>query len=483
MARHVAILHGWSDTSESFRPLATFLAKNGYEPVNLWLGDYISMDDDVKIEDVANRMEAVVAQKLKDNELAAHFDMIVHSTGGLVARQWITEYYASQGRGCPVERLVMLAPANFGSRLAVLGKSMLGRIFKGATNFFHTGTEMLNALELASPFQWRLAQRDLFVPEGQANSLAVYGYGDRLVAPFVIIGSHPYAGLRALVNEKGGADGTVRVAAASLNVNGMTVDFASKPALETPEIRTWQRRHGDMEIPLAVLPDRDHASIINPSAMGLKVASDEIKNRLGRLILQALACDTRDRYAAMAVEWDKISEDTASLADDKNRRDQLFIDGSQVNSEFFHQYYQVNVRVEDNHGNPVPDFFLEFFGPEANWGSEAFYFHKEVLERVDNNKLGAENRCFYIDRNDLVLNFYKMIPEGIEKILRATITAAPPGPNVSYFSTENHQAKGRIEVHGIKDDYRWLRRNSTHFVRIIIPRIPRDQVFRLQRFT
>ena len=33
MARQVVILHGWSDTPESFRPLARFLTENGFEAV------------------------------------------------------------------------------------------------------------------------------------------------------------------------------------------------------------------------------------------------------------------------------------------------------------------------------------------------------------------------------------------------------------------------------------------------------------------
>ncbi len=61
----------------------------------------------------------------------------------------------------------MLAPANFGSALAHKGRSMLGRVFKGWKTGFETGEEMLYALELASPFQWDLAQADLFVPEGK----------------------------------------------------------------------------------------------------------------------------------------------------------------------------------------------------------------------------------------------------------------------------------------------------------------------------
>ena len=98
--RQVVIVHGWSDTSRSFRPLVEFLRANGYEVVLLWLGDYISLDDDVRVEDVGKRMEQVVRERMMAGELADEFDLIVHSTGGLVAREWISAHYDDITR-CP----------------------------------------------------------------------------------------------------------------------------------------------------------------------------------------------------------------------------------------------------------------------------------------------------------------------------------------------------------------------------------------------
>src|SRR5207245_2308666 len=123
-------LHGWSDTSKSFLTLRDFLTGNGYPTAQIWLGDYVSMDDDVRVEDVGKRMESVIRAAISANKLTVPFDLIVHSTGGLVAREWLSRYYPD-GAGAPIKRLIMLAPANFGSRLATLGKSMIGRVAKG----------------------------------------------------------------------------------------------------------------------------------------------------------------------------------------------------------------------------------------------------------------------------------------------------------------------------------------------------------------
>jgi len=479
MANSVVILHGWSDTSKSFRNLAAFLSGQGFDVVDLWLGDYISMDDDVTIADVAKRMEAVIAEHISSDRLSRTFDMVVHSTGGLVARRWIVDFYTDQNRRCPLKRLLMLAPANHGSPLAAMGKSMLGRLFKGAKNFFHTGTEMLNGLELASPFQWSLVQRDIFSEDPGAP--AVYGFGAGLVSPFVIVGTHPYGGVRRIVNENGGSDGTVRVAAANMNVQGLTLDFSRSPDGVQPHPVDWHRRGDAGPFPFAVLPERDHSTIIDPAGDGVPVTG-ELSGRLGRMIVEALRCGSPQRYAALAEEWNAIAEDTARLADDGAHREQLFQRPKSAHPEYFHQYYQVNVLVEDDQGEPVPDFFLEFFSAERRLRNEGLYFHKEVLEDVHNNSKGGERRCFFIDRNDLIGGFYTRVPRHQPKILNASISAAPAGPNSAYFSNSAMTARGHIPVHELNSPANFLKRNCTHYVKIIIPREPMERVFRLSPY-
>ncbi len=56
MPAQIAIIHGWSDSSKSFHDLRDYLVAHGYEVAQVWLGDYVSMEDDVRIEDVGKRM-------------------------------------------------------------------------------------------------------------------------------------------------------------------------------------------------------------------------------------------------------------------------------------------------------------------------------------------------------------------------------------------------------------------------------------------
>lgn len=127
------IIHGWSDSYTSFKTLSTKLASPEPEGISadirhVRLGDYVSLDDQVNYEDLVEAMErAWVKQKLPKDPQSV--DVVIHSTGGLVIRHWLTRYYTPDT--APVKRLLMLAPANFGSPLAHTGRSMIGRALKG----------------------------------------------------------------------------------------------------------------------------------------------------------------------------------------------------------------------------------------------------------------------------------------------------------------------------------------------------------------
>jgi len=472
----VLIIHGWSDTSKSFVELAQFLERNGYATVPVWLGDYISLDDDVGVQDVAKRLQAVVEGMLQDGRLTKPFDAIVHSTGGLVIREWVTAYYGNNIGSCPLKRVVMLAPANFGSRLAQLGQSMVGRLIKGWRNWFHTGKTMLGQLELASGYLWELALRDLFIPPGQASAPAIFGADG--IWPAVIVGTHPYTdNLRRIVNENG-SDGTVRVSAANLNAKGITIDFAANE--EKPVITEWKLR-SDEPIPFAVLPDRTHGSITNPDSTDVK-ASPATHDMLGQLILAALGCKSIEDYRKLAVDWQTISDSTADLADNAARRQSVFGNDDE-DPETFHQFFNVFTHVVDDHGSEVFDYFLEFMSPNEDRGTDAsVYFHREVLKDVHTNGANAARRCLYADRTDLMESYYSKIRGKAEKVLNMSISANPPGDNVTYFDNFREGAKGTVPVHQLEDEAkRWLQRNRTHLVRIVIPRCPKDQVFRLSQ--
>lgn len=473
MARQVLIVHGWSDTSKSFHSLSRFLRDNSFDVRDLWLGDYISLDDDVRVQDVARRMGEVIEDLQSSKHLAEEFDVIVHSTGGLVARAWLTTRYEGRADKCPMKRLVMLAPANYGSKLAATGKSLLGRVIKGYNNWFQTGQSMLNDLELSSPYQWELAQRDVVVAPGSQSNDKYYG-ADR-VWPFVIVGSHPYASaLRQIVNESG-ADGTVRVCAANLNAKGVTIDFTRDDG-DPMLIQTWGTRL-EVEVPLAVLPTRTHGSIVDPAREDKDnrdsiAETEEERLLLGTLVLEALSCDSFDTYQAIGSRWSEISEMTASRKSSPPQ-------GSK--SEYFHQYMQMNAYVTDDQGKPITDYFLEFFSNRSKANDDAnVYLLTKVLEDVKKNSINEALRNLYFDRTDLMEGYYPMLPDKTQPTLYMSISAASPGKNIQYFEREKKGANRLVPVHLQGDaTQRWLKRNTTHFVQMVIPRKPGSNVFKL----
>ena len=155
--REVLIVHGWSDSYESFQPLKNLLVAAGYQTTQVFLGTYASLRDHVTFDDLATGLQRRFVEMEKAGTLKLDpfsLDVIVHSTGGPVVRHWLNHYLKDVCGGdlarCPVRSLIMLAPANFGSRLAAQGKSALAKLFKGGMKTgFETGKRILEGLELS----------------------------------------------------------------------------------------------------------------------------------------------------------------------------------------------------------------------------------------------------------------------------------------------------------------------------------------------
>lgn len=107
------IIHGWSDTHHSFTRLGKRLVAEGVVPdvKHVHLGDYVSLDDDVTFDDLVRALQ-VAWTKQQLSTAPRSIDVVVHSTGGLVIRHWMTTFFTPSTN--PIKRLLMLAPANFG---------------------------------------------------------------------------------------------------------------------------------------------------------------------------------------------------------------------------------------------------------------------------------------------------------------------------------------------------------------------------------
>jgi hypothetical protein len=90
MPNPVIIPHAWSDTSRSFVSLGQWLNVNSFNVVNIFLGDYLSMNDEITLFDLGLAFQ----RALNTNKIAQtrySFAVIVHSMGGLVIREYLRQ--------------------------------------------------------------------------------------------------------------------------------------------------------------------------------------------------------------------------------------------------------------------------------------------------------------------------------------------------------------------------------------------------------
>lgn len=210
-------VHGWSVTNTNTYgdlPRALSNAAGGVglslDIRHIYLGRYISFNDKVTMDDIARSMDRALRDLPGNSDThIAPFSCITHSTGGPVVRSWVDRFYGAQKLGTlPLNHLVMLAPANHGSALAVLGKARVGRI-KAWFNGIEPGQRVLDWLSLGSAGQWDL------------NHIWLdYDMADTSFYPFVLTGQgidHKFFDfINSYLVEKG-SDGVVRVAGANMN--------------------------------------------------------------------------------------------------------------------------------------------------------------------------------------------------------------------------------------------------------------------------
>src|SRR5450631_828596 len=108
MSRPLLLIHGYSAGGLDFEPLRSALSnelkERGVEPIDFNIGNYVSLNNEITIKDIAEGLDRAFRFEPVLNG-AKEFDAIVHSTGMLVIRSWLTNYGAAVGSN---ERLKQL---------------------------------------------------------------------------------------------------------------------------------------------------------------------------------------------------------------------------------------------------------------------------------------------------------------------------------------------------------------------------------------
>jgi hypothetical protein len=358
MSRPVVLLHGYSDRGKSLQAWGDALARAaGATPVPIHLSQYVSLSNEITIKDIAEGMDRAVRHLLGERQ---EFDAIVHSTGMLVIREWLTSYAVRARR---LKHLIGLAPATFGSPLASKGRGPLGGLFKGSKDldspdFLEAGDRVLAALELGSRYTWDLAEKDL------VGETPAYGPDADTPYPFIFIGLDDYGFLKRKLTDVGrGSDGTVRHAAATLDCRKYRIDLRDDASREArPRVRVWPTT--PFTTPLMFVPGRHHGSILHRPGP-----------ELVRMVVEALAVESVDAYR----DWMRRHESMSAAAHAAG-------DGAGGWQQFV-------VRLVDERRDPIHDWYLEVGARDDAGAFRSLDFDVHVHKYANDTSL----RCFHVE--------------------------------------------------------------------------------------
>ena len=359
MAIPLVLIHGYASGSGAFGTWKAALEKAGRAVTDMYIGNYVTLNNEVAVDDIANGFEYALQQKGLDGK---PFDAIVHSTGMLVLRSWLTNTNAPPDRHKLLKHLIGLAPATFGSPIAAKGRSLLGRIFIGSKDilgpdFLESGNLVLNNLELGSEFTWDLAHKDLIDQK-------LYGTGNDTPYVFIFDGTNDYGFLAEIFDgaDQEGSDGVVRWSGVALNTRKINLN------LGVPEKGVqWSDWSNLLNIPMIPIAGVHHNQIMSVPPQGLI-----------DLVLEALNVNSKD-------DFDKFHNTTVANSDvvAKGRAKQKG-----------NTWQQFVVHAVDNHGTPITDYSIEILAKSADGKSEVSLSSFEA----DVHPYAADNsfRCFHV---------------------------------------------------------------------------------------
>jgi pimeloyl-ACP methyl ester carboxylesterase len=399
--RPLILIHGYSADQRAFHPLRDMLKARGLDLNFIDICSYISLNNEITIKDIA---EGLARAYRYDPQLNAKYDMetcefdvIVHSTGMLVLRSWLTNYGAGMRRAnarlSRLKHLIGIAPATWGSPQAHKGRTWLGALVKGnrelGPDFLNAGDAVLDGLELGGKLTWDLAHIDLLGKDPF--------YGKETNTPYVsiFVGNKPYTGLSSVANEPG-TDGTVRWSGCGLNTRKITVDLTrfpidqdGNPARSRLSMSKWADDR--LNVPIIAVDGRNHSTILadpDPAMVDLIVK-----------FLQVGASDSYEAWLGKAAQYGEIGK-TQMLVNPGAGTSQL---SEEVHSVFGHLFgknsdaslqgwQQFVVHAKDERGDGVSDYLIEVLREEN--GQQVPF--EEMYTDVHAYRADPSYRCFHI---------------------------------------------------------------------------------------
>ncbi len=355
----LVLVHGYSANAGSFGKWSAELAARGYDVSTVHVCNYRSLTNEVTIRDVAEGFDRALRVRA-GLDADEPFDAIVHSTGMLVVRSWLTAYAKRRDR---LKHLIALAPATFGSPIAHKGRSWLGALFKGnhelGPDFLEAGDKILDGLELGSRYTWDLAHQDML------GSETFYGPSGDTPFAFIFCGDRGYTGLTSVANQPG-SDGTVRWSGCALNMRKIVLDLSVDPARDGGSGRVNVEPWPNADIPMIPVAGKNHGTILS-----------EPGEWLVGMVDSALAVSSPEEFD----EWLA----TAERGSDASRRG-------------MDEWQQFVIRAVDERCDPIHDYNVQLYSTRGQ-GEEPIPFALDVHTYAADTSL----RCFHVNLTQLAV--------------------------------------------------------------------------------
>lgn len=481
----VVFVHGWSVTNlDTYGGLPTRLSVEAkalginLQLEEIFLGRYISFHDEIHLSDISRAFNTAVEEQLADAlKDGSRFVCITHSTGGAVVRDWWHRYFevASMDGMCPMSHLIMLSPANFGSALAQLGKSKLGRL-KSWFGGIEPGQGVLDWLELGSAEAWQL------------NSAWINSNGNQIgagkVFPFVLTGQsidRSFVDNLNTYTAELGSDGVVRVAATNLNSTYIKLEQAhpqpgKKGGLVADGLNVSTIKQAP-KTPLRVISGKAHTGKTKGIMGSVKeTPADTGSNETVAAILACIQVQSDEQYAKLSAQFMAETEAVQKAELIEYERN-LF----KTVTRFIHDRFSMVIfRIHDDKGYPITDFDLILTaGPEAdpNHLPQGFFADRQ------RNQLQPNTITYYFNYDIMkgtpALSDKDGVPlreatSGAE-MLGFKLIARPSSGFVYYLPCEIKATKEMLDAA--------LHKNSTTLVDICLRRVVTKNVFRVDKLT
>jgi hypothetical protein len=411
--RPIVLLHGYSAKADSLVEWQTQLIALGYQAATIHLGNYVTLSNEVTVKDLAEGFDRALRTIGIDQK--QEFDAIVHSTGMLVARAWLTAF---EGRRARLKHLIGLAPATFGSPIASKGRGWIGAInalLHGndtfGPDFAAAGDKILAALELGSDFTWNLAHLDLLLDESAAKLVGelpmeargaalrehgkvFYGPDGETPYPFILDGLDAYTGIAGLADTPG-TDGVVRWSGVGFNVRKVVLDLTEDPARPANKPRIDVQPWRNTQTPLALVHGYNHGTILKSPSPGLVDAID-----------RALRVATAEDYAAWVKDyaWNVADDPAAGVGAGNHpfpiRAFDADMNALEVDGDRPDEFQQLVVRAVDHRGDPIYDYHIQFYSRDADGRTEEVVLGDDVID-IHPYRNDSSFRCHHVNLTEL----------------------------------------------------------------------------------